>query len=167
MSLRRIREAARQRLAEAERHWQRLAPGQRRALGLAALLLPALLLWLGLVEPAWQRRGHWQAELPRLRAEAQSLERLLGGAVGPASSLLREGLDNTGLAGHYQLQGAAGSWRLELRQAPAAATLEWLLGVAPGLPLRVRQVWLRRDGDDSDGRLSGIVEMEWQAKEPT
>lgn len=54
-------------------------------LRLAALVLPPLLLWFALVDPALQRIDHWQAELPRLRAQAQTLETVLAEAgVGQA-----------------------------------------------------------------------------------
>lgn len=160
--------------AEFRRRWQQLCPRDRRLAGAMAVLLPCLLIWLVLVEPALQRIDHWQQELPRLHAQARTLEQVLYGEGGrrPASTQgaetrLREGLDSSALAERYQLTGEGTMWRLELHDAPAQAVMDWLLGVAPGLPLNVRQVHLQGNGQGNDAGLSGVVEMQWQAKEPS
>ncbi|UXY55746.1 type II secretion system protein M [Pseudomonas tohonis] len=149
-----------------------LGPRDRRILRLAAIALPPMLLWYALIEPPLARIEHWQAELPRLRAQAQTLEAVLAEVQGPAAlapgasleSLLRQGLDGNGLAGHYQLHVDGPRWQLELQGAPAQGVMDWLLGVTPGLPLELRQVRLRRDGgtesERTDARLSGVVGME-------
>lgn len=159
-------------LAELRSRWQRLAPRERRVSSIAAVLLPGLLIWLALIEPALQRIEHWQQELPRLQSQARTLEQLLYDGNGPrqvgaesAEALLRKGLDAGGLAERYELQGEGRQWRLKLHAAPAPAVMDWLLGIASRLPLQVRQVQLRGDGQDTDDRLSGVVDMEWQAKE--
>lgn len=170
--LQRLRIAWRQQTTQARQRWQRLGPRDRRILRLAAIALPPMLLWFALIEPPLARIEHWQAELPRLRAQAQTLEAVLAEVQGPAAlapgaslePLLRQGLDDNGLAGHYQLQADGPRWRLELQGAPAQGVMDWLLGVTPSLPLELRQVQLRRDGgtesERTDARLSGVVGME-------
>ncbi|CAN7494157.1 type II secretion system protein GspM [Pseudomonas solani] len=167
-----LRGTWREQTAQARQRWQRLGPRDRRILRLAALVLPPMLLWFALIDPSLARIEHWQAELPRLRAQAQTLEAVLAEVQGPAAlapgasleALLRQGLDDNGLAGHYQLRAEGPHWRLELQGAPAQGVMDWLLGVTPGLPLELRQVQLRRDGgtqsEQTDARLSGVVGME-------
>lgn len=165
------REALQQRYDEARQAWQRLAPRERRVLRVAALVLPPLLLWFALVDPALQRIDHWQAELPRLRAQAQTLETVLAEAgvgqalpPGEADARLRETLGRAGLTEHVRLGGEPGRWQVQLDGAPAPVLMEWLLGGLPSVPVRVREVRLRRDGERdgeaAEGRLTGVIELD-------
>jgi len=157
----------------AARTWAALTRrDQRLMLGMAASLSAAL-LWLLALQPALGRIDHWQQELPRLRAQARTLQDLLAtvpvtavGADWPKA--VSDSLDRQGLQAHYTLSaepGRPGHWRLQLDDAPAGATLTWLLHGAPAFSLTISQAQLQRQGGDSrpgspgDGRLSGTVRM--------
>ena len=117
---------------------------------------------------------YWQAETPKLRAQAEALEVLLHEAAGPDSrgasleQSMRQTLDGAGLKDHYQLQqpDEAGpeSWRLTFEQAPADAVVGWLLGAPRQLSLQVVEARLQRAAaaaaQDSAGTLSGTVRMD-------
>lgn len=49
--------------------WSARQPRERRVLGLGAVLLLPLLVWLLLIEPAIEGRSHWQQALPKLRSQ--------------------------------------------------------------------------------------------------
>ena len=147
--------------------WSALALREKRMLSGAGRILGALLTWLVLVQPALKKIDYWQAETPKLRAQAEALQVLLQGIAAPRpadESALRQALDSTGLQGHYQLQAQApGSWRLSLDNAPADAVLGWLLGNPRSFSLEVSEARLQRVPDavdNSAGTVSGTVRMD-------
>lgn len=147
--------------------WSALALREKRMLSGAGLILGALLTWLVLVQPALKKIDYWQAETPKLRAQAEALQVLLQGIAAPRpadESALRQALDSAGLQGHYQLQAQApGSWRLSLDNAPADAVLGWLLGNPRSFSLEVSEARLQRVPDavdNSAGTVSGTVRMD-------
>ncbi|MBW8355786.1 type II secretion system protein GspM [Pseudomonas protegens] len=155
-------------------HWNTLAPREKRLLSATALGVLGLLLWWLLIQPPLKTIDYWQAETPKLRAQAEALEVLLHEAAGPDSrgasleQSLRQTLDGAGLKDHYQLQqpDEAGpeSWRLTFEQAPADAVVGWLLGAPRQLSLQVVEARLQRAAaaaaQDSAGTLSGTVRMD-------
>ncbi|QNH77241.1 type II secretion system protein M [Pseudomonas protegens] len=159
---------------QAQGHWNALAPRERRLLGATALGVLGLLLWWLLIQPPLKKIDYWQAETPKLRAQAEALEVLLHEVAGPerrGASLeqsLRQTLDGAGLKDRYQLQRTdqAGpeSWRLTFEQAPADAVVGWLLGTPRQLSLQVVEARLQRAdaaaAQDSAGTLSGTVRMD-------
>ncbi|NBF07833.1 type II secretion system protein GspM [Pseudomonas sp. Fl4BN1] len=161
---------------QAQGHWNGLALREKRLLGATTLGLLGLLLWLLLIQPPLKKIDYWQAETPKLRAQAEALEVLLhevpaGSRNSQGQSLeqsLREALDGAGLKDHYQLQqpDEAGpeSWRLTFEQAPADAVVGWLLGMPRQFSLQVVEARLQRAGpaaaQDSAGTLSGTVRMD-------
>jgi general secretion pathway protein M len=160
--------------ASAQQFWQRSSARDKRILRIAALVLPVVVLWYGLIQPPLQRIDHWQAELPRLRSQAAALDGVLdevqGAGVVPGAitpQLVKERLDGIGLAGAYDLEhrveADATTWRLTLDNASADALLNWLLDDAPRLGLQVRDAHLQRatsQSTETAARISGVVGME-------
>lgn len=156
--------------------WNGLALREKRLLIGAALVLAGLLSWLLLIQPPLKQLDYWQAETPKLRTQAETLQALLQTAapsprVSAGEDLeaaLRQALDAAGLKGRYQLQAAEnaapGSWRLTFEEAPADAVVGWLLDSPRAFSLGVSEARLQRAGtattEDSAGTLSGTVRMD-------
>lgn len=175
-TLGRYRERWQRQASQARLYWNGLALREKRLLGGASALLGAVLVWLLLIEPAVKKIDYWQAEIPKLRSQAEALEVLLhqaGGPRGDASGqsleqALRQTLDAAGLQGAYQLQaageGEAQAWHLSFQEAPADAVVGWLLGNPRQFSLEVMEARLQRAGpadiDGTAGKLSGTVRMD-------
>lgn len=147
--------------------WNGLALREKRMLSGVGVLLAGLLTWLILVQPALKKIDYWQAETPKLRAQAEALQVLLQGVAAPRQAdeaTLRQALDSAGLQGHYQLQAQApGGWHLTFDNAPADAVVDWLLGNPRSFSLEVSEARLQRAGDAVDksaGTVSGTVRMD-------
>jgi general secretion pathway protein M len=152
---------------QAQVFWAGLAQREKRLLIGAGLLLAGLLTWLVLVQPALKKIAYWQAETPKLRAQAEALQVLLQDVAAPQvadDNALRQALDGAGLHGHYQLQPLdPGAWRLTFDNAPADAALGWLLGNVSTFSLEVSEARLQRAEDavdNSAGTVSGTVRMD-------
>ncbi|MEX2904778.1 MULTISPECIES: type II secretion system protein GspM [Pseudomonas] len=152
---------------QAQVFWAGLAQREKRLLIGAGLLLASLLTWLVLVQPALKKIAYWQAETPKLRAQAEALQLLLQDIAAPQvadDNALRQALDGAGLHGHYQLQPLdPGAWRLTFDNAPADAALGWLLGNVRTFSLEVSEARLQRAEDavdNSAGTVSGTVRMD-------
>ena len=147
--------------------WNGLALREKRMLSGVGVLLAGLLTWLILIQPALKKIDYWQAETPKLRAQAEALQVLLQGVAAPRQAdeaALRQALDSAGLQGHYQLQAQApGGWHLTFDNAPADAVVDWLLGNPRSFSLEVSEARLQRAGDavdNSAGTVSGTVRMD-------
>lgn len=148
--------------------WRGLSLRERRAVALTALLLGSTLWWLVLVQPALARIAHWEAETPKLRSQAQTLDSLLAHtppppAIAQQEPALRQSLEHAGLAGHYQLQAVQGGWQLDFAQAPAATATGWLLQAPAQLGLTVVHSRLQRDplaDPAATASFSGIVRLD-------
>ncbi|MGR3889715.1 type II secretion system protein GspM [Pseudomonas sp. 1152_12] len=147
--------------------WSGLALREKRLLTGAALVVTSLIIGWGLVQPALKKIDYWQAETPKLRAQAAALQVLLQDVVAPRQAdeaALRQALDGAGLQGHYQLQALeSGSWRLSFDSAPADLVVGWLLGTPRAFSLEVSQARLQRAVDataPSTGIVSGTVRMD-------
>ena len=152
---------------QAQVFWAGLAQREKRLLIGAGLLLASLLTWLVLVQPALKKIAYWQAETPKLRAQAEALQVLLQDVAAPQvadDNALRQALDGAGLHGHYQLQTLdPGAWHLTFDNAPADAALGWLLSNVRTFSLEVSEARLQRAGDavdNSAGTVSGTVRMD-------
>jgi general secretion pathway protein M len=152
---------------QAQVFWAGLAQREKRLLIGAGLLLASLLTWLVLVQPALKKIAYWQAETPKLRAQAEALQLLLQDIAATQvadDNALRQALDGAGLHGHYQLQPLdPGAWRLTFDNAPADAALGWLLGNVRTFSLEVSEARLQRAEDavdNSAGTVSGTVRMD-------
>lgn len=153
--------------SQAQVFWSGLALREKRLLGGAGQILASLLTWLVLVQPALKKIDYWQAETPKLRAQAAALQVVLQDIAAPRPSdetALRQALDSAGLQGHYQLQALEpGGWRLTFDNAPADAVVGWLLGNPPSFSLEVSEARLQRVEDavnHSAGTVSGTVRMD-------
>ncbi len=157
--------------ASAQQFWQRSSARDQRILRIAAVVLPVVVLWYGFIQPPLARIEHWQSELPRLRAQAATLETVLAEVEGPSATrgaitaqALQERLDSAGLSGTYRMENSeGGGWQLTLDAAPAEALLNWLLDDAPRLGLQVRGAHLQRvttQSTEAAARISGVVSME-------
>ena len=146
--------------------WNGLALREKRMLAGAGLVLASLLSWLVLVQPALKKIDYWQAETPKLRAQAAALQVLLQDVAAPRpadESALRQTLDSAGLQGHYQVQALGSGWRLTFDNAPADAVVGWLLGNPRSFSLEVSEARLQRAVDAVDtsaGTVSGTVRMD-------
>ncbi|MEW5716796.1 type II secretion system protein GspM [Pseudomonas sp. SB113] len=152
---------------QAQVFWGGLALREKRLLIGAGLVLASLLTWLVLVQPALKKIAYWQAETPKLRAQAEALQVLLQDVAAPRQAdeaVLRQALEGAGLQGHYQLQALdAGGWRLTFDNAPADAVVGWLLGNPRSFSLEVSEARLQRAADavdNSAGTVSGTVRMD-------
>ncbi|MHC8327172.1 type II secretion system protein GspM [Pseudomonas sp. LB1P83] len=152
--------------------WQGLALREKRMVGSTAVVLAGLASWLLLIQPALKKIDYWQAETPKLRTQTETLEVLLREVARPVDGQslelsLRQNLDASGMAGHYQLQppetATPQAWHLTFEAAPADAVIGWLLGNPRQFLLEVVEVRLQRAGDplpnDTAGTLSGTVRM--------
>lgn len=151
---------------QAQVFWNGLALREKRMLVGVGLLLASLLTWLVLVQPALKKIDYWQAETPKLRAQAAALQVLLQDVAAPRpadETALRQALDGAGLQGHYQLQALDSGWRLTFDNAPADAVVGWLLGNPRSFSLEVSEARLQRAADavdNSAGTVSGTVRMD-------
>ncbi|SDX94058.1 type II secretion system protein GspM [Pseudomonas salomonii] len=148
--------------------WKALAPREQRVLIGAAVFLASSLVWSLLIRPPLKDIEYWQTETPKLSAQNQALELLLGEVVTPAGlsfeQSLQQSLDTAGLAGRYRLQARDASWQLTFAEAPADAVIAWLLNYPNQFLLEVVEARLQRAGevtaDNTAGTLSGTVRMD-------
>ncbi|WP_085633391.1 MULTISPECIES: type II secretion system protein GspM [unclassified Pseudomonas] len=163
--------AAWQRVArQVQARWQPLAQREKRMVIGMAVAVTSLLVWVALIQPPLKKIADWQAETPKLRAQAEALEVLLRDVSAPAAgqdleSSLQHGLQAAGLAGHFRLQAVpSGGWQLTFDAAPADAVLDWLLSRPQQFSLHVVEARLQRAEaaatDDTAGTLSGTVRMD-------
>ncbi|KMT52265.1 type II secretion system protein GspM [Pseudomonas fildesensis] len=152
---------------QAQVFWSGLALREKRMLTGAGLVLASLLTWLVLIQPPLKKIAYWQAETPKLRAQADALQGLLQGVAAPRladEAALRQTLDGAGLQGRYQVQALEpGGWRLTFDNAPADAVVDWLLGNPRAFSLEVSEARLQRSADAEDnsaGTVSGTVRMD-------
>jgi len=152
---------------QAEVFWRGLALREKRMLVGAGLVLAGLLIGVLLIQPPLKKIDYWQAETPKLRAQAEALQVLLQDVAAPRQAdeaVLRQALEGAGLQGHYQLQALdAGGWRLTFDNAPADAVVGWLLGNPRSFSLEVSEARLQRAADavdNSAGTVSGTVRMD-------
>ncbi|KAG0959653.1 hypothetical protein G6F31_011440 [Rhizopus arrhizus] len=156
-------------LAGLQQRWQRLPPRDRLMLGvmIGALLVAGLCsFWL---EPLLKQRAHWQAELPRLQAQATALAPLLRARERqqqardqrPTLAGLRERIRSAGLAEGLHIEARDGRWHLQVQAVPADALWNWLLPVLADPAIELQQLQLTRTGDANmpAARISGNIVM--------
>lgn len=156
-------------LAGLSQRWQRLPPRERLMLGLMVVALLAAGLWLFWLEPLLKQRSHWQAELPRLQAQARALAPLLHARERqqqaqrqrPTLAGLRNGIKAAGLADGLHIEAREGRWHLQVQAVPADALWNWLLPLLADPAIELQQLQLTRTGDANmpAARISGNIVM--------
>jgi len=163
---------------DAGRRWARLAPRERRLLGIAGAVAGAALVFLLFVEPAWTRASRLETQLPLLRtqaarvdaltAEARSLQRVTSGRMtaDETRQALAQSLERAGLAAEVAPAdapaGTAGeAWQVTVDQVQAAGLMQWLASVPGRTRLQLAQADLERPTDDNGrlltGKASGVL----------
>lgn len=172
----------RDRYAQYQRQGQawlaRLAPRERRLLGIAAAVVALALAWLVFIEPALKSVRDLGVELPKLRAQAATVADLTARARGlrrggehtagtlPTDAELRASLHQAGLSDSQwsaaPAKPAAGAapdappgLTITFTEAPSVAALRWLDGAPRDWRLVVTDVTLTRPRDADDRRLPG------------
>lgn len=147
--------------------WNALAARERAFLAVMVLALAATAAWLAWLEPLLAVRTRWQAELPRLQAQAQALRPLLQArqqqadarqAV-PTLAGVRQQLQQRGLQQQIRIEARAGQWHLQVQAVPADALWNWLLPLLADPAVALQQLQLQRTGDVDmpAARISGTI----------
>jgi len=156
-------------LAGLQQRWQRLPPRERLMLWVMVVALLVAGLWSLWLEPLLKQRTHWQAELPRLQAQARVLAPLLQArerqqqmqGQRPTMAGLRDGIKSAGLADGLHIDARDGRWHLQVHAVPADALWNWLLPVLADPAIELQQLQLTRTGDANmpAARISGNIVM--------
>lgn len=152
------------------RHWQRLAPRERRLVCCAGAIAAIALVWTLGVEPAWQTVTRLGTGLPALRAQAAQVDALIaesrtlqgsaaaGQAVDDLALELTDSLRRAGLAESVTLtQADAGTWTAEVDAAPIEPLMRWLQDLPFTLRLQPAAVELTRPAGEDGRARSGVV----------
>lgn len=146
--------------------WQGLAPRERRLVAAAAVLVGLALLWLLAVQPAWRTLQRAPAEIDRLEAELQTMQRLAAEAqvlrgttpVPPeqAQAALKAATERLGPQAQFSMQGD----RVVVRFTGIApgALRDWLAEARAGARARPVAAALQRSGEGFDGSLELVLE---------
>ncbi|HEL3818973.1 TPA: type II secretion system protein GspM [Stenotrophomonas maltophilia] len=156
-------------LAGLQQRWQRLPPRDRLMLWVMVVALLVAGLWMLWLEPLLKQRTHWQAELPRLQAQARVLAPLLQArerqqqtqGQRPTMAGLRDGITSAGLADGLHIEARGGRWHLQVQAVPADTLWNWLLPVLADPAIELQQLQLTRTGDANmpAARISGNIVM--------
>lgn len=153
--------ALQQRREQARQYWKARAPRERRALTLLAVLLAVAFVWMLFVQPAWRTLREAPAQLDRLDAELQQMQRLaaesqaLRGAapVSPAqaAAALKAATERLGDKGRLSMQGDRAS--LTLNGVGPEALRGWLLEARSAARARPVEAQLTRGGAGFSGTV--------------
>lgn len=159
-------------LARARQRYEALAPRERRLVTGAAVLLGAVVVFVGLIEPPLNTVRKLQAELPALRTQAATVADLTAQArslrqrsATPAAALpttaeLGASLERAGLPPAVWTLGPPESGagvQLALNQAPSSTLLRWLDGAGRDWGLATHKVELTRAANPNGRPLPGLV----------
>jgi general secretion pathway protein M len=150
---------AREQLA---RRWAGLAPRERQAVTLVAVVLGLFIVWLALVQPAWRTVREAPAVLDRLDAQHQELQRLatevreLRGAApvsaAQAGEALKAATSRLGETGKLTLRGDSAV--LTLNGAGAEALQAWLNEARSAARARPVELQIQRAAQGYSGTLT-------------
>jgi general secretion pathway protein M len=148
-------------LATARTRWQALAERERRAISLVALLGGLFLFWSLAIQPAWQTLSKAPAELDRLDAQLQEMNRMAGESrelrgVTPVSATqtvasLQSATDRLGTQGRIVIQGDRVT--LTLTNANPEALKDWLSEVRSAARVRPLEAQLSRSASGYSGTM--------------
>ncbi|RMS59356.1 hypothetical protein ALP65_03557 [Pseudomonas aeruginosa] len=148
-------------LLRLQAYWRQLAPRERKILAGGGLALCLALTWQVFVDPPLARIEHWQAELPRLRAQAAAVDGVLREVEalrGPTLSgtadaeAIRRSLRDQGLDGFQLDAPQPGQWQLDFASVSGEALLRWLARSPAALRLSVSEAQVTRLDAPSEER---------------
>ncbi|HRL21194.1 MAG TPA: type II secretion system protein GspM [Alcaligenes sp.] len=153
--------------------WRQVSRRDQRALLALLGAVLVLVLWIGLLRPAWRNMAQARETLPRLQYEQAQLKavlsqiRLLEQQAGQAP--LEQGRVS---ALESSVQALGGQCRLDVldesapsvhcRSAPAGALMDWLLQYPNLLGMQVQSLSLSRsvvDSRERPGLLDGLIQL--------
>lgn len=148
-------------------YWRQLAPRERKILAGGGLALCLALTWQVFIDPPLARIEHWQAELPRLRAQAAAVDGVLREVEalrGPTLSgtadaeAIRRSLRDQGLDGFQLDAPQPGQWQLDFASVYGEALLRWLARSPAALRLSVSEAQVTRLDAPSEERSGSSSE---------
>jgi len=154
--------------------WRQLSARERRLLAGALVVSVFALVYLLLIEPAWNGRESVQARLPALRAQVAEADLMVAearrlstaAAASPRPSLqsvrvrLEQSLESAGLrAGLQQIQATESLIDLRLRGVPFAAWIGWLDSALRETRLRVADLSVTREADPGLVSIRMVLEL--------
>jgi general secretion pathway protein M len=150
----------------AAKAWQELAPRERRLVAIATTLVLLALLWLVAVQPAWRTLARAPAELDRLDAQWQAMQRLGSEAqalraappvpLDQAQAALKAASERLGDKAQLTLTGDRVLVRFN-GIAPSALR-DWLAEARAGARARPVAASLQRSGEGFSGTLELALE---------
>lgn len=155
-------------LLRLQAYWRQLAPRERKILAGGGLALCLALTWQVFVDPPLARIEHWQAELPRLRAQAAAVDGVLREVEalrGPTLSgtadaeAIRRSLRDQGLDGFQLDAPQPGQWQLDFASVSGEALLRWLARGPAALRLSVSEAQVTRLDAPSEERSGSSNEL--------
>lgn len=151
--------------SQAQLAWRTRAPRERRALLALGAALGVLIVWLLLIQPAWRSLRETPAQLDRLDAQLQHVQRLAAESqalrgVAPvppaqAAAALRAATDRLGDKGRLTQQGDRAT--LTLNGASPEALRGWLLEARSAARARPVEAQLTRAAQGYSGTLIVLV----------
>lgn len=153
--------------------WRQFSDRERRLLAGALAAAACALVFLVLIEPAWNGREAVRLRLPDLRAQVAEADlmvaearRLSSTAAAPRPSLqsvrvrLEQSLESAGLRqGVQQIQATESLIDLRLRGVPFAAWMGWLDAALRETRLRVADLTVTRDADPGMVSVRMVLEL--------
>jgi len=147
--------------AQAGERWRAFAPRERLAIGAALALIGVYLVWAIAVQPAWRTLREAPAQLDRLDAQLQQMQRLaaesktLRGAApvppGQAAVALKSATERLGEQGRIVLQGDRAT--LTLNGVQGEALRAWLSEARSAAHARALDVQLTRSAQGYAGSV--------------
>jgi general secretion pathway protein M len=152
--------------------WNQRAPRERLALGLAAMVIVASVVYLLLIEPAATGIPRLERSLPAARTQATQLERLLAEAAslkarpqvavlapGQARAALEKSLEGAGLKAGRIAPLADGDLQLTFANVPYAAWSTWLARVERELGARANVVTARATATPGTADIEVVIRL--------
>lgn len=150
----------------AAKAWQELAPRERRLVAIATTLVLLALVWLVAVQPAWRTLARAPAELDRLDAQWQAMQRLGSEAqalraappvpLDQAQAALKAASERLG--DKAQLTVTGDRVLVRFNGIAPSALRDWLAEARAGARARPVAASLQRSGEGFSGTLELALE---------
>ncbi|MBX9716829.1 MAG: type II secretion system protein M [Burkholderiaceae bacterium] len=141
--------------------WQALAPRERTGVAASAVVIGVFLLWSLAIQPAWRTAREAPAQLDRLGAQLQTMQRLAAEAselrnsaavpIGQANAALQAATERLGSRAHMVLQGERAT--VTLKGMNGEDLRNWLAEVRSAARAGSVDVQLARDGQGYSGTV--------------